>query len=60
MKGLSFKILKIIAKIGFLFAVVNTNFISANHMYEIKQPMDLKNKKIGCDTNDNIKTVLKK
>lgn len=54
MKDLSIRVFKIIAKVGFLFALVNTNFISANHMYEIKEPVDLKNKKIGCDENDNI------
>lgn len=41
MKKLFYKTLGIVAKIGFMYALMLVNVISANHMYEMKEPIEL-------------------
>lgn len=47
------KFLTIIARIGFLFALISSGFVSANHMHEIIEPKELnKYKGEECDSNE--------
>lgn len=41
MKEIFYKLLKLIAKIGFAYALILVNVISANHMYEMREPSEL-------------------
>ena len=41
MKEMFYKLLRLIAKIGFAYALILVNVVSGRHIYEMKEPSEL-------------------